>query len=1001
MSYPILVQHKKRKPGSFIDRHERTSKFRDWSEETGGGTAGRGSRATVDITMPTAFFSCAPTTSPNEIQFTDASQPGGSGTIAITSWEWVIFDDSGTTYTEQNPKHTFPAAGTYTVMLRVRDEQGKTSSHTEQCTTDGTGQTTVAALTLTGANVCPLSEIPKNAITADATGSVTDDPPLTYRYRWLGAAPHDDPLPDTATWSDIVEVDDPGSYILEVSITDATGATDTATAIAAFGGPPGLITTPPILDGVPEEGVVVDFTYTSSPQGIGELYDARTVDITGELNPNITIVAWAWEYDDHNDDGEPEVTPAPRPPPFTDTYPLDQPVARWVSTLPSARIKLTVTDSTGATHTTIKRFFGDGFTRPPKAGFTYSYDAADETYRTIIATDTSITQTNPIATTTFYFGDSNFSVATPGNRVTSNAYQFPGTYVIRAESADDAGTVSDPHAYRTVVIPNPAGGYAPSADFTTDLPVMSPGNVVVEDASVPGNEEIASWSYDWGDGTPVTNISDPTGLTGLVHTYAATGEYLIVCTVTDECGLMSRASRWVLYDNAPKPTARFVSADTALPGECVFENTSIQSPDGADIVEYRYDWGDGTTTTVLTPDGEFFGQDTFHRYTENGRYPVTLTVFDESDRSDTFSRTIRKDFIPTPTADFRGFQDDTSDDGLLILEIEDLSTPDEETNGTILKWTWDFGDGSPPLVLDYLEANADVLQWDPLRVKHLYPNEIATYMISLLIEDEDGNQGYTALTSTVVPTDGGDGGGGGGGDGLAQHPYDIAAVQDAMSESKLQFPGTSSFAEGVEMDGLTIEDVLYVADDAASGGPPGGSMVMSLDRTLGDRIELRHQPEWSTSSTNATPQRIKARVRVEPIGDLSQFTIAQIHSDDYLTFEAGVPLRLVYRRSETHEGTTYDDHIWINCRKDLIAGSKINEYVPILPRPPGYFDFEMRVDGQITTVSIDGNTLQTLDWSFLQLPENYFKIGSYLNSEDTGTARIYVSELQMGPDSSA
>ncbi len=77
-----------------------------------------------DNSAPTAKFSqsCADLT----CQFTDESTDS-DGTIVSWAWE---FGDGGT-HTEQNPSHTYGAAGTYNVKLTVTDNGGATGSVTK------------------------------------------------------------------------------------------------------------------------------------------------------------------------------------------------------------------------------------------------------------------------------------------------------------------------------------------------------------------------------------------------------------------------------------------------------------------------------------------------------------------------------------------------------------------------------------------------------------------------------------------------------------------------------------------------------------------------------------------------------------------------------------------------------------------------------------------------------------------------------------------------------
>lgn len=65
----------------------------------------------------------------NTLNFTDWS----TGSSAITSWSWAFGD--GNTSTQQNPSHTYAAAGTYAVTLTITTAQGCTDTWSDSVST--------------------------------------------------------------------------------------------------------------------------------------------------------------------------------------------------------------------------------------------------------------------------------------------------------------------------------------------------------------------------------------------------------------------------------------------------------------------------------------------------------------------------------------------------------------------------------------------------------------------------------------------------------------------------------------------------------------------------------------------------------------------------------------------------------------------------------------------------------------------------------------------------
>ena len=111
-----------------------------------------------------------------------------------------------------------------------------------------------------------------------------------------------------------------------------------------------------------------------------------------------------------------------------------------------------------------------------------------------------------------------------------------------------------------------------------------------------------------------------------------------------------------------------------------FDGSDSMDPDGV-IVNYAWTFGDGATASGVAPS---------HTYASSGAYTVTLTVTDKRGSTDTASTTatIADSNVP-PTADAGGPYSGTA--GIPI--VFDGSASDDP-DGTIVSYSWDFGDGS-------------------------------------------------------------------------------------------------------------------------------------------------------------------------------------------------------------------------------------------------------------------------------------------------------------------
>ncbi|MEQ1798761.1 MAG: PKD domain-containing protein [Lacibacter sp.] len=176
-----------------------------------------------------------------------------------------------------------------------------------------------------------------------------------------------------------------------------------------------------------------------------------------------------------------------------------------------------------------------------------------------------------------------------------------------------------------------------------------------------------TWNWDFGDGNTST-AQNPS------HTYAALGTYFVTLTVTNGSCSHSEQHSFTLVDEAPDFTA---VKQTVCRNE-VIQFNSINF-NAANINSYSWDFGDGTTSTLLNPT---------HSYTNSGNYTIRLIITDVNNCSDTLQRDnyIR---VNGPVASF------TINQTQLCLSSNVSLTNTSTTDGAnaINRVVWDLGNG--------------------------------------------------------------------------------------------------------------------------------------------------------------------------------------------------------------------------------------------------------------------------------------------------------------------
>lgn len=208
----------------------------------------------------------------------------------------------------------------------------------------------------------------------------------------------------------------------------------------------------------------------------------------------------------------------------------------------------------------------------------------------------SNTSTGTIEAYSWDFGDGTTSQEVSPTHV----YAQPGTYRPTLTVTGPAGSASATLANAISV-----GYAAPIAAFTESATSgPAPLTVTFSNAS-EGAVEACEWNF--GDGSTATGCE-------AAKTYSTVGTFSVTLTVQGPGGTDSITKANLIASNALPPVAAFTSGETT--GETPL-TVSFVSASAGDISGYRWDFGDGSTSSEVNPT---------HTYTMAGSYDVSLTV---------------------------------------------------------------------------------------------------------------------------------------------------------------------------------------------------------------------------------------------------------------------------------------------------------------------------------------------------------------------------------------
>ena len=312
------------------------------------------------------------------------------------------------------------------------------------------------------------------------------------------------------------------------------------------------------------------------------------------------------------------------------------------------------------------------------------------------------------------FGDGNSGTGS----APTHTYQSDGTFTVALTVTDNGGATHTASTTATITpAPIPPGANA-GGPYSSVV-----GSVISFDGTSSSDADgtIVSYTWNFGDGGVASGPS-PT------HSYSVDGNFAVTLTVTDNDGLTGSDSTTATINpaggNTP-PVAQANGPYSGTEGSAVqFSSNGSLDADGS-IVSYAWNFGDGNTSATANP---------VHVYVAAGTYNVSLTVTDDAGDStaDATTATIEAIVVNAPPAadangPYSGYVGDT-----IVFD----GSASRDSDGTIVRYDWDFGDGT---------TSADA---GPAPT-HVYA-ATGQYTVTLTVIDDAGATGRASSSATIT-----------------------------------------------------------------------------------------------------------------------------------------------------------------------------------------------------------------------------------------------------------
>ncbi|MBK7174326.1 MAG: PKD domain-containing protein [Bacteroidales bacterium] len=576
----------------------------------------------------------------------------------ISNWHWDFGDGTFATFNAPtNPYHIYPTYGTYQVILSVEDTNNCTYSISH-----------------------PVEVRPHpNAFFSYNTPNCLGDPsfftdlsnnPVGQGYisQWVWSygdgTPNDTiDFPNTSNTTHQYAGD--GTYAVTLYITNSRNCTDIySTTITVTRRP------------------LADFDFWSNCQDELAIFNDAS-----NANGGGAVTSWSWDFGD----------PASG---SLNTSTLEDPTHLY-TTAGLYNVTLIVQNFNGCSDTIIRQVNVKG---APLADFTSTTGCLGTP--TLFWADSTLINLNATATYHWDFGDG----STSNTRNTQYTYIAAGTYTVILTITDTAGCEGS-RSHTLIVTPPPTALFSSATDNCQGQTIS------FNNQSTTETGYLTSWSWNFGDGSPVQTILFP-AIPDVSHIYAVTGTFNVTLTVTNSEGCTHSFSRVVNVFGSP--TADFMSSGHCKDSPVHFTDLTTTSGSQS-LTSWQWNFGDPGSGVFNTSTD----QNPIHSYAATGNYTVTLITLTLNGCSDTISYPVT--IKPLPVTDF-SFQSACQDNPAQF-------SPAGMAIPTIASWYWSFGDGG-----------SSTLQ----SPSHVY-TFAGTYTVTLTVTDTAGCENQRSHPIIIVP----------------------------------------------------------------------------------------------------------------------------------------------------------------------------------------------------------------------------------------------------------